>query len=120
MLQTTRELTGLLGSSTHQAYLSSYKLTPQWSAPEVLQGEGTYLESDVYSYGVLLWEIATRQLPWGDLQDATELITDKVCRGDRPPVPQTASQVLVKTMVRCWQGNPLGRPSFRDVVASLQ
>lgn len=40
-------------------------LPGRWLAPEVLQGRGATPASDVYSYGVILWELATFQLPFG-------------------------------------------------------
>ncbi|EPS58360.1 hypothetical protein M569_16453, partial [Genlisea aurea] len=41
--------------------------TPQWMAPEVLRNEAGDEKADVYSYGVILWEIATHKIPWENL-----------------------------------------------------
>ncbi|KAI7725552.1 hypothetical protein M8C21_019916, partial [Ambrosia artemisiifolia] len=53
----------------HQTYLKtkSGKGTPQWMAPEVIRSEQAYEKSDVYSYGVVFWEIVTQKVPWDDL-----------------------------------------------------
>ncbi|KAL8265496.1 hypothetical protein R6Q59_023626 [Mikania micrantha] len=54
----------------HQTYLktkSTGKGTPQWMAPEIIRNEQVDEKSDVYSYGVVLWEIITGKIPWGDL-----------------------------------------------------
>ena len=40
--------------------------TAEWTAPEVLRGLPYNEKSDVYSYGVVLWELMTRQVPWPD------------------------------------------------------
>ncbi|KAL8140555.1 hypothetical protein V2J09_006576 [Rumex salicifolius] len=41
--------------------------TPEWMAPEVLRDEPSDEKSDIYSFGVILWELATMQQPWGSL-----------------------------------------------------
>ncbi|KAI3512373.1 hypothetical protein L1887_19688 [Cichorium endivia] len=53
----------------HHTYLrtKSGKGTPQWMAPEILRNEQADEKSDVYSYGVVLWEITTEKIPWDDL-----------------------------------------------------
>jgi serine/threonine protein kinase len=41
--------------------------TPEWTAPEVLRSQSYNEKSDVYSYGVILWELVTNEEPWADL-----------------------------------------------------
>lgn len=41
--------------------------TPHWMAPEILKGEKYECESDVYSFGILLWEMLTCQIPYKEL-----------------------------------------------------
>ena len=41
-------------------------MNPRWLAPELMRGERATLSSDVYAFGVVLWEVMTWQLPWGN------------------------------------------------------
>ncbi|KAK9724952.1 hypothetical protein RND81_05G110900 [Saponaria officinalis] len=53
----------------HDTYLATKtgKGTPQWMAPEVTQNERSNEKSDLYSFGVVLWELATQKIPWEHL-----------------------------------------------------
>lgn len=49
------------------AVLSSVAASnPRWLAPEILSGRGYTCASDVYSFGLILWELLTWKLPWHD------------------------------------------------------
>ncbi|XP_019637953.1 PREDICTED: phytosulfokine receptor 1-like [Branchiostoma belcheri] len=72
---------------------------------------------DVYSFGVLLWEIVTRDEPYKHATKS-ELIRLAVTQGQRPdlsPVPSQLQDVntVSKLMQRCWRQNPYDRPSFK-------
>jgi serine/threonine protein kinase len=99
-----------------------------WMAPEVFRGDQNYGPPvDVYSFGIVLWELATRLTPWAD-----ELPSDKASQfldlnhalqtGRRPAIPDTVSQVhgaFVAVMQRCWAGDPADRPTFSEATREL-
>lgn len=95
---------------------SRYGTTLKWAAPEVLNDEHVRAESDVYSYGIVVWEIVTRRLPWHDAS-LKELLV-RVCTGKRPDVPQEAPKQLTLLIGRCWADRPEDRISF-DVVLTM-
>jgi len=89
----------------------------RWTAPEVLDiGFDVYTEkSDVYSYGVSLWEIATRKNPWE--KEDTMAVPKLVGRGERPKltgddIPREFSRLIEM----CWHASPDRRPTFAEII----
>ena len=91
--------------------------TLKWAAPEVLKDETVRMESDVYSYGIVVWEIMTRKVPWEGL-GLRELLV-KVLMGKRPDLPAGASPMLTSLVQQCWVEFPGDRLSFEQVLATL-
>ena len=90
--------------------------TPAWTAPEILEmKEGADIFSaDVYSYGVTVFEIASRQLPWNGLQPMQILM--KVCmQNERVEMPASAPPVLVQVANACLEKQPSKRPTFEKI-----
>ena len=96
-----------------------------WTAPEVLRNPEALTEKvDVYSYGMVLWELWTSHVPHSDA-DTQALMSGVLFHGLRPPLPppqQTPPPhagwaALVK---RCWAERPTERPSFSDLVPELE
>ncbi|CAM9707172.1 unnamed protein product [Ectocarpus fasciculatus] len=92
--------------------------TLKWAAPEVLNDEPVRAESDVYSYGVVVWEIVSRQVPWQDASLREILV--KVSRGKRPEIPAEAPPLLASLIAQCWTNVPEDRISFKQVLAVLR
>jgi len=82
-----------------------------WMAPEALQGAAVFA-SDVYSYGVFAWELATRKWPWDGLNE--DEIKARVCEEDaRLPVDEAIQQsTLLAMMTNCWWRDISRRPTF--------
>ena len=104
--------------------------TLQWMAPEVFRGDQDYTRAvDVYSFGMVLWELATRKTPWQDDIEDSEVetsffngINHALQTGRRPTVPDDLSVqhgAFVAVIHQCWAGDPVKRPSFTDVVCEL-
>ncbi|KAH3744494.1 protein serine/threonine kinase [Pelomyxa schiedti] len=93
--------------------------TPMYMPPELL-ASGKYRESaDVYSFGILAWEIVTRRDPFSDLQSFWK-ITEFVINGNRPPLEEINSPGLKSIIEKCWAQDHHDRPRFEDVSPLLE
>ena len=105
-------------------------MNPRWLAPEVLNGGVATLQSDVFAYGVVLWELLTFQLPWGTSNPWG--IVSQVTSGKRLTVPDANTLPgpdsgswpklgeYVALMERCWAQEPADRPNFEQVMTELR
>ncbi len=69
---------------------------------------------DVYSFGIILWEIETREVPHQG-RDQLRLQFD-IIKGLRPEIRGGMDKRAVVMMQLCWDTNPDARPDFRDLV----
>ena len=93
--------------------------TYQWMAPEVIQGHEYSEKADVYSFGIILWELATRKPPFRELNGLQ--VSQEVVRNDlRPPVPKRCPDPFLKLMQRCWIKESEVRPSFQIIIDELE
>lgn len=90
--------------------------TACWLAPEVIKHARSSKYSDVYGYGIVLWELATREEVYQGLE-TTQIIAKVANESLRPPVPQDCPWKDV--MVQCWEERPQDRPEFIDIVGKL-
>ncbi|KAG9305578.1 hypothetical protein G9A89_001639 [Geosiphon pyriformis] len=95
----------------------------RWTAPERMVNDISEQprytrKCDVYSYGILLWEIATQQLPFGDVENYR--VPDKVKAGERPTIkiPHIPPEYQ-KVMVKAWNEDPGDRPVMSKIHRKL-
>lgn len=73
----------------------------------------------MYSFGIVVWEILTRKVPWRGETEALEIFRRVVIKEERPDIPEEAPSYLVDIMRSCWAADPNKRPSFDSVQESL-
>ncbi|CAG5103572.1 Oidioi.mRNA.OKI2018_I69.chr1.g832.t1.cds [Oikopleura dioica] len=91
------------------------KLPIKWLAPEVLKNKQFTTMSDVWAFGILIWEIFTRGLvPYGPQNNWKELEEYLQC-GRRLDKPDHCDDELYDTLLYCWQFERQNRPSFKEL-----
>ncbi|GMR32076.1 hypothetical protein PMAYCL1PPCAC_02271, partial [Pristionchus mayeri] len=87
------------------------RLPLKWMAPEALSNLEYSFKSDVWSYGVLLWELFSfGEVPFASIQ-TTELLSH-LQRGNRLEKPEWCTPQVYEVMLRCWREDSTERPSF--------
>ena len=86
---------------------------------QVLDNDGASFESDVYSFGIISWEIVSRRMPWADL-NARSIFRRVVLAGDRPKMPNDVSTDIEHIIRSCWIEDPTARPTFSDILDTIK
>ncbi|KAJ4979785.1 hypothetical protein NE237_010565 [Protea cynaroides] len=93
--------------------------TPEWMAPEVLRDEPSNEKSDIYSFGVILWELMTLQQPWSNL-NPSQVVAAVGFKGMRLEIPSNVNPQVAALIKACWANEPWKRPSFSSIMESLR
>ncbi|TKC37360.1 hypothetical protein EI555_002877 [Monodon monoceros] len=94
-------------------------LPVRWMSPESLKDGVFTTHSDVWSFGVVLWEIATlAEQPYQGLSN--EQVLRFVMEGGLLDKPDNCPDMLFELMRMCWQYNPKMRPSFLEIISSIK
>src|SRR5437016_5631714 len=83
-------------------------------APEVLSGKPCTKESDVYSFGMIMWEFTTGKKPFHDRSHNHRLILD-ILEGKRPEITKDTPEFYADLMKKCWDPKPENRPSIKKI-----
>ncbi|XP_003689810.1 LOW QUALITY PROTEIN: mitogen-activated protein kinase kinase kinase 7 [Apis florea] len=97
-------------------YMTNNKGSAAWMAPEVFEGSRYTEKCDVFSWGVILWEILSRKKPFDEIGGSAYRIMWAVHIGQRPPLIEGCPKPLEDLMTRCWHKSPEERPSMDEVV----
>lgn len=96
--------------------------TTAWCAPEIFtpSEKARYsLPVDVYSFGMVLWELWERKRPYEELPSRFDVI-DAIKAGNRPVISDNCPTGLMSLIQRCWQYDPTRRPKFSYIVRYLK
>ncbi|KAJ3438533.1 hypothetical protein M0812_17724 [Anaeramoeba flamelloides] len=98
--------------------LESFKGSPCWMAPEMLKRCKYTEKVDIYSFGIVLWEVYTQKSPYRGFKNALSLILAVAYENHRPYCKQIEEN-WKKLMNDCWQSNPKLRPNFSEIIHSI-
>eukprot|EP01015_Nassula_variabilis_P013637 TRINITY_DN2122_c0_g1_i5.p1 TRINITY_DN2122_c0_g1~~TRINITY_DN2122_c0_g1_i5.p1 ORF type:complete len:232 (+),score=5.90 TRINITY_DN2122_c0_g1_i5:88-783(+) len=109
-LTSNDKMTGLMG-------------TYHWMAPEIFESKPYSSKADVYSFGIVLWEVICRETPYRELQSPYAIMKKVTMEQGRPNIariPQSCPLKLQSLMQKCWHQDPEQRPQFNEVIKSLK
>src|SRR3954453_10149548 len=88
-------------------------------APEVLRGKPYTLASDIYSFSMIMWEFTSGVTPFYDKAHDLQLCIS-ICRGERPEITENTPQCYINLMKKCWDEDPLKRPTALEVLNIIE
>jgi len=104
---------------THRSSTLTACGTPCWTAPEILRGKRYTVKADVYSFGICLWEMVTREDPFAGTPPY-QVVINVATKGARPAINKTMPAAFTKMMTQCWAECHDTRPSFGNLIEILK
>jgi len=92
--------------------------TIPYLAPEVLSKKPYTKESDIYSFGMIMWEHTTGKRPFHDRPHDQYLMLD-ILKGERPQITDDTPKFYAELMKKCWDHDPENRPTAREICDCL-
>ncbi|EFA82412.1 leucine-rich repeat-containing protein [Heterostelium album PN500] len=109
-----------LSRAVVQGFVSKVVDNPTWLAPEVLKGFEYNEKGDIYSFGMILWELYHLELPFEEYNiKFMSTLEDNILNGLRPTINPLCNKMYASLITKCWNSDPQYRPSFQTIVKTL-
>ena len=100
-------------------FASNVAGTPHWMAPEVARNDAINKQCDVFSFSLIVWEMMEQKIPYGDAPSDI-MASVAIMSGERPPISASWPDYLSSLVQASWAPAPNDRPTFSDIVTSLE
>ncbi|PKC04642.1 kinase-like protein [Rhizophagus irregularis] len=90
-----------------------------YMAPEVLRGYQYTKAADIYSFGIIMNEFFSEEIPYGDTSH-DEFLAVKICKGQRPKISEDVPKLLADLIVKCWDAEIENRPTAKELYQTLK
>lgn len=97
-------------------YMTNNKGSAAWMAPEVFESSSYTEKCDVFSWGIILWEVLSGKKPFDEIGGSAFRILWAVHKGQRPPLLDDFLPAINELMQNCWHPDPSKRPNMAEVV----
>lgn len=101
-------------------YMTNNKGSAAWMAPEVFEGSSYTEKCDVFSWGIILWEVLSGKKPFEEIGSSAFRILWAVHKGNRPPLLEGFRPGINNLMKSCWHSDPSCRPNMAEVVNNME
>eukprot|EP01124_Arcella_intermedia_P010567 TRINITY_DN17088_c0_g1_i1.p1 TRINITY_DN17088_c0_g1~~TRINITY_DN17088_c0_g1_i1.p1 ORF type:complete len:1967 (-),score=438.86 TRINITY_DN17088_c0_g1_i1:33-5933(-) len=91
---------------------------PRWLAPEILEGKAYDLTVDTYAFGIITWEMFTRDEFFNDIFNYE--IEERVMAGERQEIPKECPPQYSQIIESCWAQKPQSRPAWSTILKTLK
>ena len=106
----------LMEKSYYRSRDESHRIPIKWMALESIEHNIYTTKSDVWSYGVLLWELMIRgETPYKGIR-YFQILVQCLKTGYRLENPINCPQFVYQLCLKCWQRNPDSRPDFDEII----
>src|SRR5204863_4739585 len=87
-------------------------------SPEVLHGSQYTKEADIYSFGVVMNEFMSEEIPYNDISH-DHILTVRICNGLRPRISEDTPKLIADLIMKCWDAKPENRLTANELLKIL-
>ncbi|RIA94329.1 kinase-like domain-containing protein [Glomus cerebriforme] len=90
-----------------------------YMAPEVIRGHHYEKAADIYSFGIMMNEFISEEIPYNDIPH-DDFLAIKICKGLRPNISQETPKLLSDLIIKCWDAKIENRPTTKELCQILK
>ena len=104
---------GLCQPANNERKKGVYGILP-YVAPEVLRGSQYTKAADIYSFGIIMNELMSEEIPYHDIPH-DQILTFGICKGLRPKISEDTPKLLADLIMKCWDAKVESRPTAKEL-----